>query len=33
MDALQYVESERAQSFQAQAMEALRAIIALSPKR
>ena len=33
MDAFQYVESERALSFQAQAMEALRAIIALSPKR
>jgi integrase len=33
MDAFQYVESDRALSFQAQAMEALRAIIALCPKR
>jgi hypothetical protein len=33
MDAFQYVESEQALSFQAQAMEALRAIIALCPKR
>jgi len=33
MDAFQSIESERALSFQAQAMEALRAIIALSPKR
>jgi hypothetical protein len=32
-DAFQYIESERALSFQAQAIEALRAIIALSPKR
>lgn len=32
MDAFQYVESERALSFQAQAMEALRAIIALCSK-
>jgi integrase len=33
MDAFQYVESERALSFQGQAMEALRAIIALCPRR
>ena len=33
MDAFQYVESDRALSFQALAMEALRAIIALCPKR
>jgi integrase len=33
MDAFQSIESERALSFQAQAMEALRTIIALSPKR
>jgi hypothetical protein len=33
MDAFLYVESDRALSFQAQAMEALRAIIAMSPRR
>lgn len=33
MDAFQYVESERALSFQAEAMTALRAIIALCPRR
>ena len=33
VDAFQYVESERALSFQARAMEALRAIIAPGPKR
>jgi hypothetical protein len=33
MDAFQYVDSERTLSFQTQAMEALRAIIAMNPKR
>ena len=32
-DAFQYVDSDRALSFQAQAMEALRAIISMSPRR
>jgi hypothetical protein len=32
MDAFQYVDAERALSFQAQAMEALRAIIAMCPR-
>ena len=33
MDAFQYVESDRSLSFQVQAMEALRAIIAMGPRR
>jgi hypothetical protein len=33
MDAFQHLDSDRMVSFQAQAMEALRAIIALCPMR